>query len=86
MEADLADAKRSVMKLKQRIGDARARNSTMQSRLMTLMMGQQQTPGSTSPRAYVTSSAGGDYSLGHSSSDDTPVDQQQVKPPPSPVL
>jgi len=68
----LADAKRSAMKLKQRLADVRAKNAAVETRMM-MMLGHV----STSPGCK--SSAGGDCS-GHSSSDDSPADHQQVSP------
>jgi len=70
LEADLADAKKSVTKLKQRIAEMRDRNASMEKRMMMLLG-----KASTSPR--MASSAGGDCS-GHSSADDAPADRQQV--------
>jgi len=70
LEAELADAKRSVTKLKQRIAEMRDKNASMEKRMM-MLLGQ----ASMSPR--MPSSAGGDCS-GHSSADDAPADRQQV--------
>jgi len=72
LETDLADAKRSAMKAKQRMTDIRDKNVVMHRRLMTLLG-----HGKASTSPVFTSSAGGDYS-GHSSNDDTPGDHQQV--------
>jgi len=79
LEADVADAKRSTAKLRQRLTEMRVSSDVTQKRMMTLMLGGQS---STSP-AVVGSSAGGDCS-GHSSSaadDDAPADHQQVSLP-----
>jgi len=69
-ESDLADAKRSAVKLKQKLVDTRAKNASIEMRMLK-MLGQE----STSPAAAL--SAGGDFS-GYSSSDDAHCENQQV--------
>ena len=76
LEADVADAKRSSLKLREKLTDVRASNDAMHKRIMTLL-------GQTSTSPVVSSSAGGDCA-NHLSTNDAPDDHQQVSS--SPVL
>ena len=78
MEADVADARRTTAKLKQRLSAVRASSDVEQRRMLTVL-GVQQADMSTTPRFNGSTSAAGDCS-GHSSADDAPALQhlQQV--------